>query len=280
MNKIIDLALKEDIGKGDITANLISSSSKSHAYIISQQTAIICGIDFAAAVFAKIDPKIKITWLVQDADLVHENQILCKLYGPTRSLLTAERVALNFLQTLSSSATLTHQFVNKIKGTKATILDTRKTLPGLRLAQKYAVTCGGGCNHRLGLYDAVLIKENHIAACGSITKAVAKAKNLYPDKTIEVEVRDLKELREALAASANIIMLDNFTPKAVGVAVQINQARALLEISGGINLKNIRAFAKTGVDYISVGALTKTVIPIELSMLFGPKNDIKNRAKA
>jgi len=271
MNRIIELALKEDIGRKDITAGLISCSSKSRAYIISQQKAIICGIDFVTAIFAKIDPKIKITWLVQDADLIHEKQILCKLYGSTRSLLTGERTVLNFLQTLSSTATLTQQFVNKIKGTKAIILDTRKTLPGLRLAQKYAVTCGGGCNHRLGLYDAILIKENHIAACGSITNAVAKAKNLYPNKTIEVEVRNLKELREALATSVDIIMLDNFTPKAVRVAVQINSGKVKLEISGGINLKNIRAFAKTGVDYISVGTLTKTVIPIELSMLFGSK---------
>jgi nicotinate-nucleotide pyrophosphorylase (carboxylating) len=271
MNRIIALALKEDIGRKDITAGLISSSSKSHAYIMSQQKAIICGAPFVNAVFAKIDPKININWLVQDADQVHEKQILCKLYGSTRSLLTGERVALNFLQSLSSTATLTRQFVNKIKGAKATILDTRKTLPGLRLAQKYAVTCGGGCNHRFGLYDAILIKENHIAACGSITKAVVKAKNLYPNKTIEVEVRNLKELREALAASVDIIMLDNFTPKAAYTAVQINNGRVKLEVSGGINLKNIRAFAITGIDYISVGALTKTVMPIELSMLFGSK---------
>ncbi|MEI8054898.1 MAG: carboxylating nicotinate-nucleotide diphosphorylase [bacterium] len=271
MNRIIELALKEDIGKKDITASLISSSSKAYAYIVSQQKAVICGSDFVTAVFAKIDPKIKITWLVQDADLVHEKQILCKLYGPTKSLLTGERTALNFLQTLSSTATLTHKFVSKVKGTKAVILDTRKTLPGLRLAQKYAVTCGGGCNHRFGLYDAILIKENHIAACGSIANAVAKAKNLYPNKTIEIEVRNLKELREALVTSVDIVMLDNFTPKAVYSAVKINKERVKLEISGGINLNNICTFAKTGVDYISVGALTKTVIPIELSMLFGPK---------
>ncbi|EKE01064.1 MAG: hypothetical protein ACD_21C00227G0006 [uncultured bacterium] len=266
--KIIDLALKEDIGSGDITASLIAPSSKSHAYIVSQQTAIICGADFVTAVFAKIDPKIKIIWLVQDGDLVRAKQVLCKLYGPTRSLLTGERTALNFLQTLSSAATLTHQFVGKIKGTKTKLLDTRKTLPGLRLAQKYAVKCGGGQNHRLGLYDAILIKENHIAACGSITNAVAKARNLYPKKTVEVEVRDLKELREALATSADIIMLDNFTLKAIRAAVKINQGRVKLEVSGGVNLKNIRAFAKTRVDYISVGAITKTVIPVELSMLF------------
>lgn len=265
--KLIDSALKEDVGKSDITAKLISKTAQSHARIISQQTAIICGIDFVTAVFAKIDPKIKIIWLVQDGTQVSANQCLCKLAGPTRSLLTGERTALNFLQTLSSTATLTHQFASKIKGTKTTLLDTRKTLPGLRLAQKYAVTCGRGRNHRFGLYDAILIKENHIAACSSITNAVNKAKKLYPNKTIEIEVRNLQELHEALGTHANIIMLDNFTPKAVRNAIQINKGRAKLEVSGGINLKNIRAFAKTGVDYISVGALTKTVIPIELSML-------------
>ncbi len=265
--KLIDSALKEDIDRGDITAKLISKTAQSHARIISQQTAIICGIDFVTAVFAKIDPKIKITWFIKDGIRVSTNQCLCKLVGPTRSLLTGERTALNFLQILSSTATLTQQFASTIKGTKSIILDTRKTLPGLRLAQKYAVTCGGGYNHRLGLYDAILIKENHIAACGSITNAVNKAKKLYPKKTIEVEVRNLQELHEALETHANIIMLDNFTPKAVRDAVQINKGRAKLEVSGGINLKNIRAFANTGVDYISVGALTKTVIPIELSML-------------
>ena len=265
--KLIDSALKEDIDRGDITAKLISKTAQSHAHIISQQTAIICGIDFVTTIFAKIDPKIKITWFVRDGTRVSANQCLCKLVGSTRSLLTGERTALNFLQTLSSTATLTHKFASKIKGTKTIILDTRKTLPGLRLAQKYAVICGGGRNHRLGLYDAILIKENHIAACGSITNAVNRAKKLYPNKTIEVEVRNLKELREVLEARVDIIMLDNFTQKAVHNAIQINKGKAKLEVSGGINLKNIRAFAKTGVDYISVGALTKTVIPIELSML-------------
>lgn len=270
-SKIIDLALEEDIGTGDITANLISNSSKSHAYIISQQKAVICGTKFVAAVFAKIDPKIKITWLVKDGKQIYKNEILCKLYGPTRSLLTGERTALNFLQTLSSATTLTQKFIHKIKNTKVRLLDTRKTLPGLRLAQKYAVKCGGGYNHRLGLYDTILIKENHIAACGSITNAVSKAKNFYPDKPIEVEVRNLKEFYEALAADADIIMLDNFTLKTARIAVQKNNGKVKLEISGGVNLKNIFSFAKTGVDYISVGALTKTVIPIELSMLFGKK---------
>lgn len=266
--KIIDLALEEDIGRGDITANLIPRSSKSFAYIVSQQAAIVCGVGFVNAVFNKIDPKIKITWLVKDGDRVHKNQRLCKLYGSSRSLLSGERTALNFLQTLSGTATLTSQFVNKIKKTKVKLLDTRKTLPGLRLAQKYAVRCGGGDNHRFGLYDAILIKENHIAACGSITNAVRCAKKLYPRKTIEIEVRNLREFNEALTMSVNIIMLDNFTLKDACIAVQKNNGKVKLEISGGVNLKNILSFAKTGIDYVSVGAITKTVTPIELSMLF------------
>ena len=268
VSKIVNLALQEDVGSGDITARLIVPNAKSTAYIISRQAAVICGVDLVNAVFAKIDPTIKIKWLVRDSDQVRKNQRLCKLSGFTRSLLTGERTALNFLQTLSSTATLTRKFVAKIKGTKTKLLDTRKTLPGLRLAQKHAVLCGGGHNHRLGLYDAVLIKENHIAACGSITKAVFKAKKLYPKKIVEVEVRNLKELKESMAASADLIMLDNFFLKNIRAAVKLNNGKAKLEVSGGVNLKNILSLARTGVDYISVGALTKTVIPIELSMLF------------
>ena len=269
--KIISLALQEDIGSKDITASLIPPTTLSFAYIICQQKAIICGTDFVDAIFAKIDPKIKITWLIKDGALVRTKKILCKLEAPARSLLTGERTALNFLQTLSSTATLTNQFAAKLKGTKTKLLDTRKTLPGLRLAQKYAVKCGGGHNHRFGLYDAILIKENHIAACGSITSAVAKAKKLYPNKPIEVEVRNLSELREALATKTNTIMLDNFSLKTIRAAVKINNGKVKLEVSGGVNLKNIRSFAKTGIDYISVGAITKSVMPIELSMLFEEK---------
>lgn len=265
--EIINLALREDIGNGDLTASLIPESHNSHAQIFSQQEAIICGKDFVNEVFHTIDPQIQIEWLVNDGDKVSANTMLCKMYGKTRSLLTGERTALNFLQTLSSTATLTHNFVAKIKNSKTKLLDTRKTLPGLRLAQKYAVKCGGGNNHRLGLYDAILIKENHIAACSSISAAVAKAKNLYPDKSIEVEVRNLDELNEALNTAANIIMLDNFTLEAIGQAVAITSGKAKLEISGGVNFNNIADYAKTGVDYISVGTLTKTLIPIELSML-------------
>jgi len=268
--KIIALALKEDLGNKDITASLISNDSRTTAFIISQQRAVICGIALVNAVFAKVDPKIKITWFIKDGDLVYPKTILCKLTGPTRPILSGERTALNFLQTLSSTATLSHLFANKLTGTKTKLLDTRKTLPGLRLAQKYAVKCGGGHNHRLGLHDAILIKENHIASYGSITNIVTKAKKLYPNKSIEVEVRNLTELRKALRAKANVIMLDNFDLKTIRQAIKINNHKAKLEISGGVNLSNIRSLAKTGVDYISVGTLTKTIIPIELSMKFLP----------
>ncbi len=267
-DNIINLALKEDVGKKDLTASLIPSATIAEAEIVARQKAVICGSAFVDAVFAKVDPKIKIAWKIKDGDEVYAKTVLCKLTGPARSLLTGERTALNFLQTLSSTATLTKKLVTKLKSTKTKLLDTRKTLPGLRLAQKYAVKCGGGNNHRFGLYDALLIKENHIAACGSITNAVTNAKKLYPHKSIEIEVRNLHELREALTTPVNIIMLDNFPLKNICKAVKINDGKIKLEISGGVNAKNIRPLAKTGVDYISVGAITKTVIPVELSMLF------------
>jgi len=266
--KLITLALQEDIGSGDLTAKLIPKASYSEAAIISRQKAIICGIDLVSAIFAKLDAKIKINWLVKDGELVSKKQCLCKLEGPTRSLLTGERTALNFLQLLSGTASLTQQYVNKIKHTNVKLLDTRKTIPGMRLAQKYAVKCGGGHNHRLGLYDAILIKENHIAACGSIAQAVEQARKLYPKNTIEVEVSNLKEFTEAQTTSANIIMLDNFTLKNIKLAVKAKTSKAKLEVSGGVDLSNIAAFAKTGIDYISVGAITKNVMPVDLSMLF------------
>jgi nicotinate-nucleotide pyrophosphorylase (carboxylating) len=270
IDAIVQLALNEDIGDdGDITASLLDAAAKTRAVILSQQEAIFCGRDFAAAVFKQVDAEVVYEWLVADGDAIAKDQVLCRLYGAVRSLLTSERIALNFLQTLSSTATLTHDFVKQLAGTKAKLLDTRKTLPGLRLAQKYAVLCGGGKNHRFGLYDAILIKENHIAACGgSLSKVVAVAKSLYPDKTIEVEVRNLNELEQALSTKANIIMLDNFSLTAIQQAVELNAGKVKLEASGGINLGNIHAIAETGVDYISVGAITKTVIPIELTMLF------------
>lgn len=271
IDDIITLALQEDLGSGDLTANLIPEHSFASAKIISQQQAIICGTEFVNAVFNKVDANIAIKWLVNDGTEVTPDKVLCELSGSARGLLTGERTALNFLQTLSSTATLTHVFVQQLKGTKTQLLDTRKTLPGLRLAQKYAVVCGGGKNHRLGLYDAILIKENHIAACGSVVAAINKAKSLYPDKTVEVEVRNLAELSDALTTTVDIIMLDNFSLDDMQRAVKVNAGRAKLEVSGGVNLENIHAFAETGVDYISVGAITKTVMPIELSMLFNPE---------
>jgi len=266
--KLITLALQEDIGSGDLTAKLISKISCSKATIISRQKAIICGIDLVSAIFAKLDSKIKIKWLIKDGDLVSKNQCLCRLQGPTRALLTGERTALNFLQIISGTASLTRQYVNKIKNTNVKLLDTRKTIPGMRLAQKYAVKCGMGHNHRLGLYDAILIKENHIAACGSIMQAVEQARKLYPKNTIEVEVSNLKEFTQAEQTSADIIMLDNFTLKNIKAAVKAKISKVKLEVSGGVDLGNIAKFAKTGVDYISVGAITKTVMPVDLSMLF------------
>lgn len=266
--KLITLALQEDIGSGDLTAKLIPKVSYSKAIIISRQKAVICGIDLVSEIFVKLDSKIKIKWLVKDGDLVSKNQCLCKLQGSTRSLLTGERTALNFLQILSGTASLVQQYVNKIKNTGVKLLDTRKTIPGMRLAQKYAVKCGGGHNHRLGLYDAILIKENHISACGSIVQAVEQARKLYLKNTIEVEVSSLKEFAEAQKTSANIIMLDNFNLKNIKAAVKAKTSKAKLEVSGGVDLSNIAQFAKTGIDYISVGALTKTVAPIDLSMLF------------
>jgi len=269
---IIELALAEDIGSGDITAALIPENQESEARIISQQKAVICGIDFVNAIYQHLDPKVVISWKVKDGDEIESNQVLGILKGNSRVLLTGERTALNFLQTLSSTATLTRRFVAQLRGTKAQLLDTRKTLPGLRLAQKYAVRCGGGKNHRLGLYDAFLIKENHISACGSITKAVLEARRTsYP---VEVEVKNLSELQEAIAVHADIVMLDNFSLKQVQAAVELNAKSVKVEVSGGVNLDNIRAVAETGVDYISVGALTKTVVPIELSFLISPGSEV------
>lgn len=265
---LIKLALEEDIGPGDLTAQLIPKTSQATATIISRQTAVICGIDLVTAIFAKLDPKLRISWLVQDGALVDANQCLCQLAGSTRALLTGERTALNFLQLLSGTATLVRQYVDKIKDTQVKLLDTRKTIPGLRLAQKYAVKCGGGHNHRLGLYDAILIKENHIAACGNIKQAVARARELYPSNLIEVEVSNLAEFAQAEQTSADIIMLDNFTLADIVAAVNTKTSPAKLEVSGSVDLNNITQFAATGIDYISVGALTKNIIPIDLSMLF------------
>lgn len=259
-------SLTEDVGSGDITAELIPENYLAKASIISREDAIICGIPWVEAVYKHVDPDIKIHWSVKDGETISADQKLAELVGKARALVTGERATLNWLQTLSGTATEVRRYMEKLKGTTTQLLDTRKTLPGLRYAQKYAVLCGGGSNHRMGLYDAYLIKENHIISCGSITKAIQKARNHHPDKPLEVEVENINELNEALNANADIILLDNFDINEIKEAVIINQGRAELEISGNINLENIREVAETGVNFISVGALTKHVHAIDLSM--------------
>lgn len=259
-------ALAEDIGTGDVTAALLPVNSIADAVLITRNDAVLCGGDWFDAVFQTLDSAVRITWFARDGEAVHAGQELCRLHGPARALLSGERCAMNFVQTLSGTATLTRHYVEAIAGTGARILDTRKTLPGLRAAQKYAVRCGGGQNHRMGLYDALLVKENHIAAAGSIESAVATARTKFPILRIEVEVENLDELQQALTARADIILLDNFTLDALRTAVTLNAGRAKLEASGGVTLENVRAIAATGVDFISVGSITKHVQAIDLSM--------------
>ncbi len=267
-------ALEEDIATGDVTADLIPEENQSSATVICRDDAILSGVAWFNEVFRQIDSDVKITWNFKDGDHVKANGILCTLSGNARAILSGERAALNFVQTLSATATLTNQFVEKITGTKTKILDTRKTLPNLRDAQKYAVLCGGGKNHRIGLYDMILIKENHIMAAGSISKAVAQAKKLHPSIKVEVETENLAEFREASKAGADIIMLDNFDLKLMREAVEennknsVNGGKIKLEASGGVNLKTVSAIAKTGVDFISVGQITKDIYAVDLSMRF------------
>jgi nicotinate-nucleotide pyrophosphorylase (carboxylating) len=267
----VKYALAEDIGSGDITANLIPERTSAQATVISRETAILSGRPWFDEVYRQLDTHVQIVWHARDGDRIEPDQPLCELSGPARSLLSGERTALNFLQTLSGTATQTRAYVDAVHGTRAVILDTRKTLPGLRRAQKYAVTCGGGHNHRLGLYDAVLIKENHIAAAGSVTAALAQARAaVAADIPVEIEVENLDQLREALGAGATRILLDNFDLERLRAAVRETAGRATLEASGGITFDNIRAIAETGVDFISVGSLTKHLRAIDLSLRFLP----------
>ena len=259
-------ALQEDVGSGDITAQLIPESQQATARVISRQAAVICGVDWANEVFKQVDSSLSLDWQVDDGDQVKEDQVLFWAKGSARSLLTAERAALNFLQTLSATATVSKEYADKVVGTSVKLLDTRKTLPGLRFAQKYAVTCGGCYNHRIGLFDAFLIKENHIMACGGITEAVETARNNEPGKPVEVEVESLEELNLALNAGADIIMLDNFSLEDMRKSVEITDGKAKLEASGGITDATLRPIAETGVDYISIGALTKHCQAVDLSM--------------
>jgi nicotinate-nucleotide pyrophosphorylase (carboxylating) len=259
-------ALNEDIGSGDITAELIPLDQLAKAHVITREDCIFCGKDWVEEVFRQLGSQVKISWHITDGELAEPNQLLFSLEGNARSLLTGERTALNFVQTLSGTATTSRDYANKVAHTQVKLLDTRKTIPGLRSAQKYAVTCGGCHNHRMGLYDAFLIKENHIAACGSITKAITTARTKYPNKLVEVEVENFSELKEALNTAANIIMLDNFSIPEIQQAVQITAKKALLEASGNINEESLIPTAETGVDFISIGALTKHCRAIDLSM--------------
>ncbi|MCF5275980.1 carboxylating nicotinate-nucleotide diphosphorylase [Pseudomonas syringae] len=259
-------ALLEDVGSGDITAQLIPAERLAKATIISRDAAVLAGTAWVDAVFRQLDPRVAVHWQVTDGDRVSPNQALFHLEGPARSLLTGERSALNFLQMLSGVATRAQYFADMVAGTQVKLLDTRKTLPGLRMAQKYAVTCGGCHNHRIGLYDAFLIKENHIAACGGIAQAVEAAHRIAPGKPVEVEVESLGELKQALDAGADIIMLDELSLDDMREAVRLTAGRASLEASGGINDDTLRVIAETGVDYISIGAMTKDVKAVDLSM--------------
>jgi nicotinate-nucleotide pyrophosphorylase (carboxylating) len=269
--RAVSSALAEDLGflplsQGDISASLIPETQKASATIITREDCVVCGTAFVDEVFRQLGSEVNINWQVNDGDKVSANSILCTLQGPARILLTGERTGLNFLQLLSGTATTTAHYVQYLQGSNTKLLDTRKTVPGLRFAQKYAVSVGGGQNHRIGLFDAFLIKENHIAAAGSILQAVTAARQNFPGKPVEVETENLHELQQALAAGADIIMLDNFTLPHIEHAVAITAGKAKLEVSGNITSERLSALAATGVDYISSGALTKHVQAIDLSM--------------
>lgn len=271
LERAVAAALAEDLGflplaQGDITASLIPPQQQASATIITREDCVVCGTAFADEVFRQLGGEVQLNWQVKDGDKVSANSVLCTLSGPARILLTGERTALNFLQLLSATASVTAHYVQFLAGSKTRLLDTRKTLPGLRFAQKYAVTVGGGKNHRIGLYDAFLIKENHIAAAGSIANAVASARQNFPGKPVEVETENLQELQQALTAGADIIMLDNFSLADINQAVALNNGQAKLEVSGNITSERLTELAATGVDYISSGALTKHVQAIDLSM--------------
>jgi len=269
---VVSRAIAEDLRDGDLTAELISRYTPAVARVVAREPATLCGRAWFDEVFRQLDQRVAVSWHAADGDAIAADAIVCELRGPARSILTGERTALNFLQTLSGTATATRALVDIVVGTHTRILDTRKTLPGLRLAQKYAVRCGGGDNHRIGLFDAILIKENHIAAVGSVTAAVAAARRQSPKVMIEVEVESLDELREALATDADRIMLDDFSLADMRGGVELRNAhtgkRQSLEASGSVNAASLRAIAETGVDYVSIGAITKHVRAIDFSMRF------------
>lgn len=265
---LVSQALSEDIGSGDITAALVMEQEQSRARVITRDSGVLCGQAFANAVFSQVDASLDVIWHRTDGDRLLENDCLFEVSGSARSILTAERSALNFLQLLSGTATHSRSFADLVEDLPVRLLDTRKTLPGLRLAQKYAVSCGGCSNHRIGLFDAFLIKENHIAACGGIAAAVNAARESAPGKPIEIEVESLDELEQAIAAAADRVMLDNFSLEAMRAAVALSAGKVELEASGNVDADSLRAIAETGVDFISIGALTKAVTPLDLSMRF------------
>lgn len=267
VQRSVAASLAEDIGTGDLTARLIPASRNARGRVITREEAVLCGTAWFDATFAALEPDASVIWHARDGERLKPGQLLCEVDASARALLTAERTALNFVQLLSGTATLTATFVAAVAGTKAKIVDTRKTLPGLRLAQKYAVRVGGGTNHRVGLYDGILIKENHIIAAGSIKAVIEQARSYAPSNVfIEVEVEDLAQLDEALAAGAKMILLDNMDLNQMRAAVALNDGRAELEASGGVNLERVRAIAETGVDRISIGSLTKDLRAIDLSL--------------
>lgn len=270
---MVTLALAEDVGSGDLTAALLPAAARMRARVITREPAVVCGRAWVEAVYRSLDPGITLHWHASDGARVAAGDTVLELEGPARALVTGERAALNFLQTLSGTATITRAYVDAVAGTKARILDTRKTLPGLRQAQKYAVRCGGGSNHRAGLYDAILIKENHIAAAGSVTAALQAAQAIARPAVafVECEVETPAQLKEALTAGATRLLLDNFAQEDLRAAVKLAAGRATLEASGGVDLTNVRAVAETGVDFISIGALTKHVRAVDLSLRFVPR---------
>jgi nicotinate-nucleotide pyrophosphorylase (carboxylating) len=271
LDRLVERALEEDIGSGDLTAALIPEGTRGRASVITRERAILCGVPYVNAVFARIDPAVKVEWKIAEGAAADAGQALFEVHGTARALLTGERTALNFLQLLSGTATAAHTYAQRLEGTACRVLDTRKTLPGLRSAQKYAVRVGGGQNHRIGLFDGILIKENHIMAAGSIERAVAAARSARTKVPVEVEVENLDELRQAIAAGADIAMLDDFPIAVMVQSVVMNRAAARplkLEASGGVTLDTIREIAETGVDFVSVGAITKNVRAIDLSMRF------------
>lgn len=263
---VVAAALAEDVGTGDLTASLVPAASRCRAEVVCRDDAVLAGAPWFDAVFAALDPDVRIAWRVHDGDAMTPGGLVCTLEGPARAIVTGERTALNFLQTLSGTATATRRYVEALAGSGTRVLDTRKTLPGLRSAQKYAVRCGGGTNHRMGLWDAVLIKENHIAAAGSIRAAIGAVRAAHPDAPVEVEVESLDELDEALAAGVGQILLDNFDDAMLAEASARARGRATLEVSGGISLEDLPRVARAGVDFVSVGALTKHVEATDFSM--------------